>query len=107
MKAAISIPDGKIQKHVYLIRKREVVLDLDLAVLYGIPVVNIKSVVKRNMKSFPPEIMFSLNSAELDQLSRRISTSTHGGMRYAPMAFTAEGVNMLSSILNSERNQTV
>jgi len=107
MKSAISVPANKIEKHVYIIRKLEVVLDLDLAVLYGIPIINIKRAVKSNINSFPPHIMFSLNKSELDNLKRHISTSSLGGMRYAPMAFTAEGVNKLSSILTSEKNQSV
>ena len=106
MKLSISIPEEKIAKHVYVIRNRKVVLDLDLAVLYGIPATNIKKAVKSNSNSFPTDFMFSLNKAELDNLKRQISTSSSGGMKYAPMAFTSEGVNMLTSLLNSERNPT-
>jgi hypothetical protein len=100
MKSSNPIPEDKIAKHVYLIRKRKVVLDIDLAVLFGVPTANIKRVVKRFDNKFPPDIVFSLNKTELDNLHRKISTSSQGGMRYAPLAFTAEGVFMLSSILN-------
>ena len=107
MKSTISIPIEKMEKHVYLIRKQKVILDLDLAALFGIPIINIKRAVKSNMNSFPAGLMFSLNKDELDKLKRKISTSSLGGMRYAPMAFTREGVDMLSSVLNSEINQAI
>jgi len=100
----LTIPEDKIEKHVLFIRNRHVVLDLDLAHLYGIPAINIKRAVKRYSNSFPANIMFSLNKAELDKHSKQFSTSSIGGMKYAPVAFTAEGVNMLSRLLNNELN---
>ncbi|HEY3252205.1 MAG TPA: ORF6N domain-containing protein [Ignavibacteria bacterium] len=107
MSSEISIPAEKIEKFVYTIRNKKVVLDLDLAALYGIPTKNIKEAVKRNMNRFPADHMFSLNKSELEKLKRKISTSHSGGMNYGPMAFTADGVNMLSSVLNNEKNQAI
>ena len=107
MKSEISIPIEKMEKFVCLIRKQKVILDLDLAALFGIPTINIKRAVMRNYNSFPKDLMFVLNKDELDKLKRKISTSSLGGMRYAPMAFTREGVDMLSNVLNSERNQAI
>ena len=104
MSSELKITSEKIEKHVYIIRNKHVVLDLDLAALYGIPIVDIKSAVKSNINRFPADHMFSLNKTELDKLKREIRTSSAGGMKYAPMAFTADGVNMLTSVLNSEKN---
>ena len=102
MKLTISIPEEKIGKHVHVIRNKHVVLDKDLAALIGIPTVNIKKAVRNNINRFPPDHMFSLNKDELDRLSPKISTTSIGGMKYAPMAFTFEGVDMLTSLLNRE-----
>ncbi len=107
MSSEIKIPEEKIEKYVYTIRNKKVVLDLDLAALYGISTKNIKEAVKRNMYRFHADHVFSLSKTELDNLKRRISTSQSGGMNYAPLAFTADGVNELSSVLNSEKNKAI
>ena len=78
-------------------------LDRDLAELYGIETKVLKQAVRRNMKRFPGDFMFELTKEEFTILRSQIVTSSWGGMRYVPMAFTEQGVAMLSSVLNSER----
>jgi len=78
-------------------------LDSDLAELYGVETKHLKRAVKRNAVRFPKDFMFELNSKELRNLRRQFGTSSWGGTRYSPMAFTEQGIAMLSSVLNSER----
>lgn len=78
-------------------------LDMDLGELYGVETKQLKRAVRRNGVRFPGDFMFELNKKELDILRGQIGTSSWGGVRYAPMAFTEQGVAMLSSVLNSER----
>jgi len=102
MKSSISISEKEIEKHVHIIRKQKVILERDLAVLLGIPPVDIKRAVKRYSNSFTKEFMFSLNKAELDRMKRVTSIPGSGIMKYAPMAFTFDGIEKLYSALNSE-----
>jgi phage regulator Rha-like protein len=97
------IPDEVVMNKIYLIRKQKVMLDVDLAELYGVETKQLKRAVRRNRVRFPEDFMFGLNKKELDNLRSQIGTSSWGGVRYAPMAFTEQGVAMLSSILNSKR----
>ncbi len=76
---------------------------MDLAELYRVETKQLKRAVRRNGVRFPDDFMFALRKKELDNLRRQIGTSSWGGVRYTPMAFTEQGVAMLSSILNSER----
>ncbi|MCD4693259.1 MAG: ORF6N domain-containing protein [Calditrichales bacterium] len=85
------------------IRNQQVILDQDLAELYGIETKQLKRAVRRNIKRFPEDFMFELTMDELKGLRSQIGTSKHGGTRYRPMAFTEEGVAMLSSVINSEQ----
>jgi len=78
-------------------------LDSDLAELYDVTVKRFNEQVKRNIKRFPEDFMFRLNKDELDNLRSQIATSSWGGRRYLPFAFTEQGVAMLSGILNSDR----
>ena len=78
-------------------------LDTDLAELYGVETKQLKRQVRRNVERFPVDFMFELTPEELGILRSQIGTSRWGGMRYAPMTFTEQGVAMLSSVLNSER----
>ena len=80
-------------------------LDQDLAELYGVETKSLKRQVKRNIDRFPEDFMFELNEKELESLRCQIGTSKmgRGGVRYLPMAFTEQGVAMLSSVLNSAR----
>lgn len=86
------------------IRKQRVILDTDLASLYGVPTKVLVQSVKRNITRFPADFMFQLNAREFQSLRSQIVTSNiRGGRRTAPYAFTEEGVAMLSSILRSKR----
>ena len=78
-------------------------LDMDLAALYDVETKQLKRSVRRNIIRFPDDFMFELNEDEVENLRFQIGTSSWGGTRYVPMAFTEQGVAMLSSILNSER----
>ena len=78
-------------------------LDYNLAALYGVETKRLKEQVRRNISRFPDDFMFELNRQELVNLRSQIATSSWGGSRYIPMAFTEQGVAMLSSVLNSEK----
>jgi len=91
------------QTLIYDLRGYKVMLDFDLATLYGVETKRLKEQVRRNLSRFPGDFMFELTREELDNLRSQIATSSWGGMRYLPMAFTEQGVAMLSSVLNSEQ----
>jgi hypothetical protein len=94
-----------IERRIYLIRGHKVMLDADLAGLYGVPTKRFNQQVRRNLKRFPADFMFQLKKDEADTLRSQFATSklSRGGRRYLPYAFTEQGVAMLSSVLNSER----
>jgi len=98
-----SIPDERIMSKIYFIRGQKVLLDQDLAMLYGVETRRLNEQVKRNMKRFPDDFMFQLSEEELEILMSQIATSSWGGRRKMPYAFTEHGVLMLSSILYSDR----
>ena len=95
------IPVERIENKIYLIRGQKVMLDYDLAELYGIETKYLKRQVKRNMNRFPEDFMFQLTREE--NLRCQNVTSSYGGRRYLSYVFTEHGVAMLSSVLNSER----
>jgi hypothetical protein len=99
------ISTEKIEKAIYLIRGEKVMLDRDLALLYGVETKILNRAVKRNLKRFPLDFMFQLAEDEADALRCQIGTSNkgRGGRRYLPYVFTEQGVAMLSTVLNSER----
>jgi len=99
------IPAGSIEKKIMLIRGLKVMLDSDLAVLYGVTTFNLNKAVKRNLDRFPDDFMFQLEPQEVTNLifQNGISKAAHGGRRYRPYAFTEQGVAMLSSVLRSQR----
>jgi hypothetical protein len=90
-----------IENKIFFIRGQRVMLDFDLATLYGIETKYLKRQVKRNLKRFPKDFMFQLSKEE--NLRCQFVTSSYGGRRHLPFAFTEQGVAMLSSVLNSER----
>jgi hypothetical protein len=94
-----------IGSHIHLIRGHRVILDADLAALYGVQTKVLVQAVKRNLPRFPTDFMFQLSSDEWANLRSQTVTSSsgHGGRRTAPYAFTEQGVAMLSSVLGSER----
>jgi hypothetical protein len=95
----------QIEKAILLIRRQKVMLDRDLAVLYEVPTRALKQAVRRNIKRFPPDFMFELTKEEFQNWRSQFVTSNRDkmGLRYKPMAFTEQGVAMLSSVLNSDR----
>jgi hypothetical protein len=99
----MAIPDEIISSKIYLIRDKKVMLDEDLAELYGVTTGYLNKAVKRNISRFPDDFMFQLTKAEFEILIFQIGTSSWGGRRTLPYAFTEQGVAMLSGVLNSER----
>jgi phage regulator Rha-like protein len=100
------LPIEVIERKILLIRGKKVMLDSDLAELYGVETFNLNKAVKRNIDRFPEDFMFQLTKEEADSLRFQIGmskTKGRGGRRYLPYAFTEQGVAMLSSVLNSER----
>ena len=99
------IPQEVVERKVYLIRGQKVMLDSDLATLYGVPTKRLNEQVKRNRKRFPADFMFQLTAQETETLRSQFATSKdkRGGRRTRPYVFTEQGVAMLSSVLNSER----
>jgi hypothetical protein len=98
-------PIELIERRIHVIRGHKVMLDRDLAALYGVETKNLKRAVKRNLLRFPDDFMIQLSNQELMNLRCQIGTSSgeHGGHRHRPLAFTEQGIAMLSSVLNSER----
>ncbi len=92
-----------ITSRIFTIRGAKVMLDRDLATLYGVETKVLKQAVRRNIKRFPQDFMFDLTYQEFKDLRSQIVTSSWGGTRYKPLAFTEQGVAMLSGILNSDR----
>ncbi len=97
------IPQEVIEQKILLIRGHKVMLDKDLAVLYGVLTKVLIQAVKRNIERFPEDFMFQLTPQEVTNLKSQIVTSSWGGRRYLPYAFTEQGVAMLSSVLKSKR----
>jgi hypothetical protein len=99
------VPREPIEKCILVLRGQRVILDRDLAALYGLPVRALKQAVRRNIERFPYDFMFVLDKHELAEWRSQFVTSKADriGLRYAPMAFTEQGVAMLSSVLRSER----
>lgn len=94
----------RVVQSIRWIRGQKVLLDSDLATLYGVRTKNLNKAVKRNMERFPTDFMFQLTSEEMRSLMFQIGTSKQrGGRRYRAYAFTEQGVAMLSSVLSSER----
>jgi len=91
------------QTLIYEFRGYKVMMDFDLATLYGVETKRLKEQVRRNLQRFPEDFMFELNKDEFESLRSQFASSKRGGTRYLPMAFTEQGVSMLSSVLNSEK----
>jgi len=97
------VPREVIEQRIYIIRGMNVMLDSDLAKLYKTSTKAVIQAVKRNKTRFPKDFMFKLNQQEVENLRSQIVTSSWGGRRYLPYAFTEQGVAMLSSVLKSRR----
>lgn len=92
-----------ITQKIHEIRNQKVMLDYDLAALYEIETKVLKQAVRRNIERFPDDFMFELTKEEFDNLRSQFVTSSYGGIRYMPFAFTEQGVAMLSSVLKSSK----
>lgn len=104
MSAQSLIPAERVEQAILLIRGKKVMLDADLAALYGVETRVLTQAVKRNVERFPRDFMFRLTNREFAILkSQSVISSQWGGRRYPPYAFTEQGVAMLSSVLRSKR----
>jgi len=97
------VPIELIQSKIVVLRDEKVMIDRDLAELYSVETKQLKRAVRRNIDRFPADFMFELTREEYNSLRSHFGTSSWGGTRYLPMAFTEQGVAMLSSVLNSKR----
>ncbi len=99
------IGPNEIESKIYLIRGEKVMLDFDLADLYQVPTMRLNEQVKRNLRRFPSDFMFPLSNHEFKTLISQfaISKPGRGGRRKPPLAFTEQGVSMLSAVLHSDR----
>ena len=97
------IPQERIESRIFVIRGQKVMLDKDLAELYGILTKNLNKAVSRNTGRFPEDFMFQLTKDEFENLKFHFGTSSWGGTRKMPRVFTEHGILMLSSVINSER----
>ncbi|MBL7885899.1 MAG: ORF6N domain-containing protein [Flavobacterium sp.] len=95
------LPEEVISSKIYFIREQKVMLDSDLATLYAVETKQLKRQVRRNIERFPEDFMFELTEAEYEILRCQFGTSSWGGTRHLPMAFTEQGIAMLSSVVNS------
>lgn len=104
-KTAALVPVERITDSILILRSHKVLLDANLAALYGVPTGVLVQTVKRNIERFPEDFMFQLTAGEWAALRSQfvISNDGRGGRRYAPYAFTEQGVAMLSSVLKSTR----
>ncbi len=93
----------QIENIIYMIRGQKIILDSDLASLYEVETKVLNQAVKRNLDRFPPDFMFQLTEDEFANLRSQFATSSWGGRRYPPFAFTEHGAMMVASVLNSPR----
>ena len=97
------VPSAEIRPLIHTLRGEQVILDSDLARLYGVETKVFNQAVKRNARRFPERFRFRLTEEEFDRLrSQSVTSSGHGGRRYLPYAFTEQGVAMLSAVLRSD-----
>ena len=104
MAKELLIPAERIEQSILVIRGQKVIVDRDLAELYGVETFNLNKAVKRNIDRFPPDFMFQLSADEAESLRFQTGISKPagcGGRRYRPYVFTEQGVAMLSSVLRT------
>ena len=100
--SVLTTPDFIATKILFL-RGEKVLLDADLALLYGVETRVLKQAVRRNIDRFPEDFMFELTELEMQNLTSQIVISSWGGQRHKPFAFTEQGIAMLSSVLKSKK----
>lgn len=103
MRKRLNLTDETLVSRIHLIRGTKVMIDRDLAQLYNVTTRDLNKAVQRNIRRFPPDFMFRLRPGEAKNLMFQIGTSSWGGTRKLPYAFTEQGIAMLSSVLRSER----
>ena len=99
----VGLPDKFVMEKIYVVRDKKVLLDIDLAELYDVETRRLNEQVKRNKARFPEDFMFQLTQEEFENLKSHFATSSWGGLRKLPNAFTEQGVAILSGVLHSER----
>ena len=101
----LTIPDEIIINKIYLIRNQKVMIDRDLAELYGVETKRLKEAVRRHISRFPDDFMFEMSTKEMELWKNQIEISSDDrkGLRHVPFCFTEQGVTMLSCILNSDK----
>ncbi len=101
----VTVSDAVIMNQIYHIRGVKVIIDRDIAELYGVETRRLKESVKRNIDRFPEDFMFEMTQMELENWRSQFATSNSDrmGLRYTPFCFTEQGIAMLSSVLNSQR----
>src|ERR1700682_4962599 len=104
-KAAISVPIERVEKAILMVRGEKVILDVDLAALYGVTTTRLNEQIKRNQDRFPGDFAFRLTKEEFTNLMSQFATSSpkHGGRRKLPLVFTEHGAIMAANVLNSKR----
>lgn len=97
------VPLAEIERRIFILRGQRVMLDSDLADLYGVSTKRLNEQVRRNLRRFPPDFMFQLSAEEANTLRSQIATSNigRGGRRYSPYAFTEHGAIMVANVLNT------
>jgi len=100
---SVALPLERIQRKIFFIRSQKVMLDVDLAELYGVPTKRLNEQVRRNRLRFPADFMFQLTYKEAEEMRSNIGGTHKRNIRHRPLAFSEHGVAMLSSVLNSER----
>ncbi len=105
MDNSITISDEIVMTKIFVIREQKVMIDRDLAELYGVETKRLKEAVRRNITRFPEDFMFEMTKDEFSMWRTQFATSNSEkkGLRYAPFCFTEQGVTMLSCVLNSDR----
>jgi len=103
MTVDLIVADERIASFILLIRDRKVMLDADLAELYGVTTKRLNEQVRRNIDRFPQDFMFQLNEKEMDDMRSQIATASKRNIRYFPYAFTEHGVIMAAGVLNTKR----
>ncbi len=102
-KNKLMIPDEVLMNKIFLIRGLKVMIDSDIAELYEVETRRLNEQVKRNIERFPINFMFQLTKEEFDNLKSHFATSSWGGRRKLPYAFTEHGILMLANVLKSDR----
>ena len=100
---SVVFPSKRIEQTILLLRGHKIILDRDLAAMYGVSTRDLNKAVSRNLDRFPDDFMLQLTRSEFNDLKFQFGTSSWGGTRKLPRAFTEQGIAMLSSVLRSKR----